>query len=162
MLSDIALEQSLKHYPFTTGFSEHYLAKLASLASELTFKADQLILLAGQQSRQFYLLTSGSVCVEVKTPLYTVCVQVLEPGQAFGWSSILDHHDTLFRVRAREACSAICWEGWQLAAAAEEDPAFGRELYSRLLALVAGRVKATESRLAEFCGISSRAPLSVR
>ena len=33
---------------------------------------------------------------------YTVSIQALGPGEAFGWSSLLDHHDTLFQVRARE------------------------------------------------------------
>ena len=67
-------------------------------------------------------------------------------------SSLLNHHDTLFQVRAREVSSAVCFEGSQLFAACSADPSFGLELYSRLLDLVAGRVKATESRLAEFCG----------
>jgi CRP/FNR family transcriptional regulator, cyclic AMP receptor protein len=100
------------------------------------------------------------VCVEAWSPVYTVSIQALGPGEAFGWSSILKHHDTLFQVRAREACTTLCWEGEQLIAACDEDPEFGRELYRRVLEVVAGRVKATEARLADFCGISSRAPLA--
>src|ERR1017187_524259 len=28
-------------------------------------------------------------------------------GNAFGWSALLDHHDTLFQVRARESSTAL-------------------------------------------------------
>jgi CRP/FNR family transcriptional regulator, cyclic AMP receptor protein len=160
MLGDMALEPVLKEFRFTSGFPEHHLAKLAALGREAHFEANQLILLTGQRSRQFYLVTGGSVCVEARTPVYTVCVQALGPGDAFGWSSLLTHHDTLFQVRAREATSVICWDGWQLGAACEEDPEFGRELYRRVLELVAGRVRGTEARLAEFCGIAR--PISER
>jgi CRP-like cAMP-binding protein len=152
----MALEQVLRKHRFTAGLAEHDLVKLAVVASEVKFEGDQLILLTGQRSRQFYLVLSGSVCVEARTPVYTVCVQALGPGEAFGWSSLLSDHDTLFQVRAREATTAISWEGSQLSALCQQDAEFGREFLSRLLALVAGRVKATEARLAEFCGIANR------
>src|SRR5258708_3147158 len=46
----------------------------------------------------------------------------------------------------------VCFEGSQLSATCNENPAFGLDLYARLLDLVAGRVKATESRLAQLSG----------
>jgi CRP/FNR family transcriptional regulator, cyclic AMP receptor protein len=148
----MTLDRALKKHRFLAGIPEQHLAKLASLAHQVEFDEDQLILLNGQRSTQFYLLLSGSVSVEAHTAVYNISIQVLEPGDAFGWSSFLNHHDTLFQVRAREASSGFCFEGSELAAACHENPGFGLELYSRLLELVAGRVKATESRLAEFCG----------
>ena len=153
MVGYMALKPVLKELGFTEGFPEPHLAKLTALGRDTQFEPNQLILLTGQRSRHFYLVTSGSVCIEARTPVYTVCVQALGPGDAFGWSSLLTHHDTLFQVRAREATKAVCWDGEELAAACMEDAEFGRELYKRLLELVAGRVKATEARLAEFCGI---------
>ncbi len=135
--------------------SERHLNKLAALASTVEFKEDQLILVAGQHSEHLFLLLSGSVVVEVRTPFYVVCVQALKPGDAFGWSSLLNQQDTLFQVRAREKSTAIRWEGAALLAACQEDATFGMELLRRLLQLVAGRVKATELRLGEFCGIAN-------
>lgn len=150
------LEQILRKSHFTADFSERHLSKLASLASTVEFKEDQTILIAGQHSEHLFLLLSGSVCVEVRTPFYVVCVQALQPGDAFGWSSLLNQQDTLFQVRAREKSTAIRWEGAKLLAACQEDSAFGMELLRRLLQLVAGRVKATETRLGEFCGIAGQ------
>jgi CRP-like cAMP-binding protein len=144
---------TLEHASFTVGMAQQHLAKLAALGHDVSFERDQLILPAGRRSKHFYVLLSGSVSVEVRTQVYTVCIQVLRPGEAFGWSSFLNHQDTLFHVRAREPSTGICWDGSRLSAACREDCALGSELFSRLLELVAKRVKATESKLAEFCGV---------
>lgn len=132
--------------------SETHVAKLSTLGFPVHFDEDELVLTAGEYSKNFYVLLSGSACVEVRAPVYTVCVQVINPGDAFGWSSLLYRQDTLFQVRAREACSGFCWDGAQLALACQEDREFGLAFFYRVLELVAGRVRATESRLAEFCG----------
>ncbi len=155
-------DQILTEHRFTNGFSAPEIARLAALAHEETFVPDQIILLAGEQSRNFYLVLSGSVCVQVRAPHYTVAVQALGPGDAFGWSSLLEHHDTLFQILAREQTTAIRMDGAQLSALCEENTGFGLALFRRILALVAGRVKATESRLGEFCGIASSAAGATR
>ena len=149
----MTVNEILKEHRFTAGLSDSQLAKLAALAREVSFEENELILVAGQQSEHFYLLLSGSVCVEARVRAFTVCVQALEPGDAFGWSSLLDHHDTLFQVRAREPSTALCLDGADLAAAFQQDSDLAAEMLRRALKLVAGRVSATEARLAEFCGM---------
>jgi CRP-like cAMP-binding protein len=143
----------LKDHRFTAGLSAAQLARLTSLAREVSFAEDELILLAGQQSRRFYLLLTGSVCIEAKMRAYTVCVQALGAGDAFGWSAFLDRHDTLFQVRARERSTALYLERPDLAAVFQEDSVLAAEMLRRALTLVAGRVEATEAKLAEFCGM---------
>jgi len=143
---------TLKQAAFLKGMAEAHVAKLSALGYRVRFDEDQLILAAGERSTHFYVLLSGSACVEVSTPVYTVCVQVINPGDACGWSSLLYRQDTLFQVRAREACTGLCWDGTQLALACREDRELGLAFSWRLLELVAGRVRATESKLAEFCG----------
>jgi hypothetical protein len=56
-------------------------------------------------------------------------------------------------VRARENTTALRLEGEDLKAACEADPRLGKEVLQRALAVVAGRVRATEIRFAEMCGI---------
>ena len=56
-------------------------AKLSSIARPVDFEENELILLTAQQSRRFYLLLSGSVCVEFRTRAYSVRIQTLgEPA----------------------------------------------------------------------------------
>jgi CRP-like cAMP-binding protein len=146
-------DEILRGHAFTAGLSDRHVAKLASLAREVAFEENDLILLAGQQSKHFYLLLSGSVCIEAGSRVCTVCIQAIGPGEAFGWSSLLDYHDTLFQVRAREQSTALCLDGARLSAVFQEDTALAANLLRRALALVAGRVQATEAKLGELCGM---------
>ena len=145
--------QALKDHPFAVGLSDTQLDGLAKLATEVMFQEDEVILVDGQQSTSFYLVMSGSVAVELSTPRYTICVQSLGPGTVFGWSALLEHQDTLFQVRARERTTALELNGAALKARCFEDTALGAAVLHRALYVVAGRVKATELRFAEMCGV---------
>lgn len=152
-MGDITLNAILREHAFTAGLSDAQAQKLAALAREVSFEENEIILLAGQQSKHFFLLLSGSVCVEVGARAYTVWIQALGPGDAFGWSSLLEHHDTLFQVRAREKSTALCLDGEALSALLKQDSELAAELLRRTLNIVAGRVQATEMRLGELCGV---------
>ena len=143
----------LRDHAFTKGLTESQIASLATLAHAVTFEENDLILVDGQHSKSFYLLTSGSVSIELNAAHYVVSVQSLERNQAFGWSALLDDQDTLFQVRARERTSALRLDGAKLKSLCRKDPALGVEILQRVLLLVAGRVKATETRFAEMCGV---------
>ena len=153
MVGYMTLYDTLKTHAFVAGLTGAQICRLAEIAREANFEENELILKEGQQSKHFYLLLRGSVCVEARARSYTVCVQALNPGEAFGWSALLDHHDTLFGVHARERSAALCFDAEDLLAVLKQDPELAAEIYRRALALVAGRVQATETRLAEFCGM---------
>lgn len=149
----MALFDVLKAHEFTLGLSEEQVTCLASLAREVTFAENDVVLVDGQRSTYFYLLLTGSVVVELRTPHYVVCVQSLGGGSVFGWSSLLDRQDTLFQVRAREETRALEIDGARMKQRCFQDPALGAAILHRVLNVVAGRVKATEERFAEMCGV---------
>jgi CRP-like cAMP-binding protein len=156
----MTLNKMISDHAFTAGLTDPQIAKLSECAHEVSFKDNEVILVTGQQSKNFYLLTDGSVCIEVGARSYVVWVQILGRGDAFGWSALLDHHDTLFQVRAREASQALCLDGEQLCALFRVDSQLTAEMLRRTLKLVAGRVQATETRLGEMCGL--RLPKAAR
>jgi CRP-like cAMP-binding protein len=149
----ITLDDALRHHAFAHGLGEEQIATLASMASEVSFEDGEVILENGQRSQAFFLVLTGSVSVELCTANFVVSVQALSSGQVFGWSALLDHHDTVFQVRARENTTALRLDGEDLKAACQADPLLGKEVLQRALAVVAGRVRATEIRFAEMCGI---------
>jgi len=149
----MTLTDAVKEHNFLAGLPDSQAEKLLALAQEVYFKENELILTGREQSKYFYLLLEGSVSIEVSARSYVVCILARGPGEAFGWSSLLDHHDTLFRVRAREDCRALRIDGADLAVALKADPLLAVEVYRRALNLAAERVKATEERLAELCGV---------
>src|SRR5712692_504195 len=75
--------EALRRQSFTHGLNADQLTKLATLAAEVPFQEDQIIFRAGERSDHLYLLVSGYVCVEIRTPVYSICVQALGPGAAF-------------------------------------------------------------------------------
>ena len=150
------LVQVLKEHPFAKDMPEPLLKKLAALARQVEFKQDETVFRAGERSMHFCLLLSGSVCVELSAPVFSVHIQTLNAGEAFGWSSLLSLHHTVFQVRAREASTALCLDGNELAKACENDTKLSSEMYRRVAEVVAKRVIATELRLAEFCGSANQ------
>ena len=149
----MTLKQILRTHAFARGLTDSQVATLAGMAEEVTFKDNEVILESGQRSASFYLLTAGSVAVELRAATYVVCVEAIGPGQLFGWSALLDHQDTLFQVRAREHTTALRLDGARLKAACQADSQLGNEVRQRALQVVAGRVRATEIRFAEMCGV---------
>jgi CRP-like cAMP-binding protein len=146
-------KQVLRGHAFTHGLSDAQIDRLAGIASPVSFEEDEVVLVAGARSKSFFLVLTGSVVVELRTPQYVMMVQALGPGNAFGWSALLDDQDTLFQVRARERTTALRIDGATLKASCMSDPALGAEFFHRILRVVAGRVKATEVRFAEMCGV---------
>ena len=153
IMGHITLEESLRSHPFLAGLPDSQIQDFTAFATRATFETDEVVIMDGHSSKACYLLVEGSVAVEMATPRLSVCVQVLEPGDMFGWSAFLDHQDTVFRVRARERTTALRLDGTQLAAVCHAHPEVGAELLRRTLRVVAGRVKATESVFAQFCGV---------
>ncbi len=149
----LEINQALRNHPFLQGLSEARIASLSPLAREVTFEENEVILVDGQRSAYFYLVVEGSVSVELRTPRYAVCVDALGPDQVFGWSALLEHQDTLFQVRARERTTALRIEGAALKAKCHTEPELGVEILQRTLRVVARRVKSTEIRFAEMCGV---------
>jgi CRP-like cAMP-binding protein len=152
-VGDMPQHQVLKDHAFTHGLSEAQIDHLAGIATPVAFEDDQVVLVEGARSTAFFLLLTGSVAVELRTPQYAVRVQALGPGDVFGWSALLDEQDTLFQVRAREHTTALQLDGATLRACCKSDPMLGSEVFHRILRVVAGRMKATEVRFAEMCGI---------
>jgi CRP/FNR family transcriptional regulator, cyclic AMP receptor protein len=152
-LGDNALLRLIQRHAFLRGLSGEQFEKLAALAEDFVFEENHVILDAGKRSEFFYLLVEGSVAVELRTPSFSVCVEAVGPGQAFGWSALLDHRDAAFQVRARERTRALRFDGQELGSLCRANPGLGTEIYRRTLEVAAGRVKATELRFAEMCGV---------
>lgn len=152
-MGHLTLEETLRNHAFMRGLADRHIAKLAALATEVTFAEDEVILMDRRQSQYFYLVTSGSVNIELHSPIFTVSVLAVGPGKTFGWSALLDHQDTVFQVRAREQATALRIAGPDLTQACRDDGELGVEILLRTLQVAAGRIQATEAKFAEMCGV---------
>jgi CRP-like cAMP-binding protein len=147
----------LNRLPIFSGLTPTQAANLASIAEEVRFEQDQVILKAGDPSEYLYTLTSGCVRVEVRAKAFTYCVQELGEGEVFGWSALLGHHDTLFQVRARDASRALRLRADELSTIFRGDPALEATLLRQSLRVAADRIEATETKLGELFGLDMAA-----
>ncbi|HEY1337531.1 MAG TPA: cyclic nucleotide-binding domain-containing protein [Bryobacteraceae bacterium] len=153
-MGHLTLLEQLQRHAFARGLSAAHLSRLADLASEAEFAEDEVIVKNGVRSDALYLVLEGSVAVELRTPVYMVGVEVLRPGQIFGWPVLLSEPDTILQIRARERTAALRLDGEALASACRSDAELAAELYFRMLHVAAGRIRVTEVRFAEMCGLA--------
>ncbi len=64
----------------------HHIAKLAAMAREVGFEKDQVIFREGDFSKQFYLVLSGKVALEIRTRRGASRLMTVEDGGELGWS----------------------------------------------------------------------------
>jgi CRP-like cAMP-binding protein len=141
----------LNFHPFTAALTAAQRAALAGMAETTEIEQEQTIFGSGERSRFFYLLVSGTAFLELQTPVYTVCIQQLGPGEAFGWSALVDEPYRAFQVRARVPCKVVRISGDRLREACDADDSLGAIVYRQLSSLIARRLRAAETRFEEFC-----------
>jgi CRP-like cAMP-binding protein len=74
-------------------------------------------------------------------------VHTLSAGDELGWSAVLMGQGKYFQARALEQVGALAFDGRELLALCESEPAFGFKLMHRLLGVVAERLQATRLQL---------------
>jgi CRP-like cAMP-binding protein len=148
-MSDV-ITNILQSHPFTEGFWPEHIARLGAMASEVHFRAGELIFHEGDQSSFFYLLISGNVALEVVSPGRPVRVATLYAGEVLGWSSVTGNGDgKQFQARSLEEVHALAFDGARLKHACEEDYAFGFWFVRSILKVMSGRMHAIRTQLVD-------------
>lgn len=142
-----ALIEAIKDQGLLRNLDPHYVHKLASFALESSFKPEHVIFRERDVSGYFYLITSGSVVLEIVAPARHIAIQTLHRGDAFGWSSLLNSSPRHFQARALSPVTAIAFDGPEVRAACEQDPRFGYAIMKRLLEVVTERLDASRHQI---------------
>ena len=145
-----SLLQALERHPFVADFSPQDRARLAALAKEVRFAADQVIFREGDDYSVFYLLGKGMVALELEVPGHVLRVQTVYGGDVFDWSALLPHAGKHFQARALDSVTALAIEGGDLLASFKGDPEFGLAFMLRLMGVVSERLRATRLQLLDM------------
>ncbi len=145
-----AIEGLLHDHPFTKSFWPDHITRLAEMASDVQFRAGDLIFHEGDHSSLFYILIEGSVALEFVDPGRPVRVGTLYAGEVLGWSSLTGDESKQFQARALEEVHALAFDGTRLRHACEEDFAFGYALMRSALAVMTERMHAIRAQLLEL------------
>jgi CRP/FNR family transcriptional regulator, cyclic AMP receptor protein len=140
----------IERHPFVADFRPEHQARLAALAKEVRFHANQVIFHEGDDHSVLYLLGAGMVALELEVPGHVLRVQTLYAGEVFDWSALLPHAGKHFQARALDPVTALAFEGDELRASFASDPEFGLAFMLRLMGVVSERLRATRLQLLDM------------
>ncbi len=149
----MSLGELIRRHKLTKGFCEQEISALAKLAAKVEFDEGTLILKEGQLSEPFLSAACGQRGCRAADPAVQHLRTGSRPGRGFGWSAVLDHHEILFQIRAREPISAVRIFGQRLdRVVPQSQPAWNGAAPTHVMPGRPG-FKATERRFAEMCGV---------
>jgi CRP-like cAMP-binding protein len=140
----------LEGHPFVAEFKPSHTARLAAMAQQVHFDAEQVIFHEGDDYSVFYLLGEGMVALELEVPGHVLRVQTLYAGDELDWSAVLPHAGKHFQARALTPVTALAFEGEQLLSSFKGDPEFGLAFTLRLIGVVSERLRATRVQLLDL------------
>lgn len=145
------LENIIAAHPFWHGLSPQYLPIAAQSGTLERFGVRDLIFQERHDADHLYLLHHGQVALETFVPgSGIITLQILTAGEALGWSWLFPPYQWQYTARSIDATEIVSFSAAILRARAEENPAFGRELVTRMAHVLLHRLQATRCKLQEF------------
>jgi CRP-like cAMP-binding protein len=124
---------------------------LAGLAREQAFEPGEHLLREGDPADAFFVVCSGGVAVETHVPgRGAVTLETLHDGDVLGWSWMVPPHRTAFDARALEATRVLVFDGPQLRARLDREPALASALLRVLVAAFTQRLQDARLRLLDL------------
>jgi CRP/FNR family cyclic AMP-dependent transcriptional regulator len=145
-----SVEELLSGNRFFAGLAPEYLEYLAEHATPERLGEGEVLFAYGDTARHFYLITDGTVSVEVAAiegPALEL--QVLGPGSVLGWSWLIAPYRWSFQARATVDTAVLKFDGAEILSRCEKDPAFGYELVKRFSALMSERLHFSRQKMME-------------
>ena len=126
---------------------------VAQAAVVRTYPESAILFRQGDEISELSLLETGSVRLTMGARMLdndttlTSIVSVEAPGDAFGWSALVDPHVATMTAESLDPCRVVCIDGARLAALMEQDTGMGYRVMRALSSLVASRIKSVSLRL---------------
>jgi len=146
------LEPIIRQHPFLQGLEPQYLKLIVGCASNMRFKAGQLLFHEGEEANQFYMIREGKVALEIPAGPRPIVIQTVREGDVLGWSWLVPPYRWRFDARALDPTRAIALDGKCLRTKSEEDHNLGYELMKRFSNVMVERLEATRLQLLDVYG----------
>lgn len=138
----------LRNHSFLEDLKPVYLETILSCASNAYFPDRTKIFSEGEQAKQFYLIRSGKVAIEINgREKGSIRILTLGPGQVLGWSWLISPYKWHFDAYAIDDVRAVALDGECLRNKCEHNHDLGYELMKRFSGILEARLKATRIQL---------------
>lgn len=147
MTANDQLLEAVSNHGLLKDLDPHHLQRLAGLALEASFDPGHIVFHEGDESAYFYLIVSGSVMLKSGGEI----MQILGPGEALGWSSLIEGEHKHFLAQALTHVTALAFDGAELRRVSNAHPDFGFALLKRLFPVLVQRLEAARHISSAVC-----------
>lgn len=156
---EMPILEVLKTSSIFEGLSEQALAKIATISHEQIHQPGEIIFTEGDIAQNLYVLKEGKVALDANLSTRPGSVKrgtidVILPGQAFGWSAILRSHFTM-GARAISRTETVVVDGKALHSLLAQDTATSSVVMREVVNIVDSRLTRTRITLAHFLSVAS-------
>jgi CRP-like cAMP-binding protein len=144
---------ALGTHEFFIGMKPRHLDAIATLGTWSDHPAHSWMACAGDAADRFHAIVSGRAGIEIASPgRDPLIVATVHQGDVVGWSWFIDGQPWQFDVIALDDVRSVAIDVARLVDAYDDDQELRHELSSRLLRVVASRLKATRLQLVDVYG----------
>ena len=149
------LRTQMERHPFLAGMSSHHLDMLSQYAQQRRFQRGEMVFRAGEEAHGFYLIQHGTVALEGSViEGEPIASDVVNSGEALGWSWLFPPYRWHFDARAIEPTTAIFLAGDTLRQHYNEDLTLAHALFKRMSTVMVHRLQHTRRKLIETMQIA--------
>lgn len=140
----------LRQLEVISHFSDLQVRTLAERTAEISYGHDALVFDEGEESREAYLVVSGRVHIERRTPYGAFTLAELGAGELFGESGFLDGTARSGRAQMLAAGTLIPMKRGALEPLFDRDKRFTMALYWAFWKSLSKKLRATNEQLSRF------------
>jgi CRP-like cAMP-binding protein len=146
----LSLENLLRRWDLFSHFNDQQLAQLAQCLVRHRYAPGATVVKEGERSNDAYLIESGGIRIQRKTPYGMFSLALLQPGTLFGETSFVDGLPRSGEAVAAGDTELIALNPEALAAAVESDQRFKLALYWTFWKSLSGKLRQTNENLTHF------------
>jgi CRP-like cAMP-binding protein len=154
----LGLENLLRRWEIFSHFSDEQLAQLAECATRGHYPAGAMIVKEGEETQDAYLIESGGVRIQRKTPYGHFSLAALEPGTLFGETSFVDRVPRSGDAVTTGDTELIGLNPESLGSLMERDPRFKLALYWAFWKSLSSKLRQTNDNLTRFFSQTGKPP----
>ena len=156
----MGIENILQRWDLFSHFTEPQLAQMAQCASRRSLPAGARVVKEGESTREIYLIESGGIRIQRKTPYGLFSLAILQPGTLFGETSFVDSFPRSGDAVTTGPSELLALDPTALSGLMEQDQRFKLALYWALWKSLSGKLRQTNQNLTHFFSEAGRPPSS--
>ncbi|HEX7181736.1 MAG TPA: cyclic nucleotide-binding domain-containing protein [Thermoanaerobaculia bacterium] len=154
----MAIQDLLAQWEPFSHFKGEQLAQLAQCTAHVRHPPGATVLKEGESTFDVYLIQSGAIRIQRKTPFGLFGLASLEPGDLFGETSFVDRGPRTGEAVTAGDTELLVLDAAALSSMMERDPRFHLALYWAFWKSLSGKLRQTNQNLSQFFSETGRPP----